>query len=532
MADIEYTIEAIDKSSSTLRTIDAGLQAFRNALNLIGQAAQIVNRVVDETVGEFVKYAQEIRTLTQLTGESTEEMSRLIQVADDYKLSVSDLTTASRKLATEGLSLDIETLARLSDEYLRLGSGAERQTFINEKLGRSGLAFTEILSQGSAAILARSESISEMLILDQEAIDKAETYRLAVDDLSDSWEALKVSQGAKMVEFATYALKTASIVGDAVQLLTSGAFSGDAMGGILAKYLPSFAAIYHGGVDAISGTTDAISELTQETVDSMMVAREYTLTQADLFDQLRSGEITFEEYATAVDKLDASVQKNIVSQTDWLLSYTDLSTASDKAASEFEMLGRGIENLGSEGAMVWQQFLYASGEIDKPALEAFVRMEMKIAKVKEMLAAGASFNVIVNYLMTGGERRPVNISGSSGGGGTTTLASWASAADIAYARAHPDIYDLSSIPAGKAGGGSFRGWAMVGDTPGGGRTPYTEYIYAPQGAMVYNQSQMSGKSAPPMAGGGFIPPAMQDINLSDLSIDKLARAIDAQMAKR
>jgi TP901 family phage tail tape measure protein len=57
---------------------------------------------------------------------------------------------------------------------------------------------------------------------------------------------------------------------------------------------------------------------------------------------------------------------------------------------------------------------------------------------------------------------------------------------------------------GKAGGGPFSGWARVGDAPGGGVTPYTEYVYAPHGAMVYNQAQMSGASAPPMASGGVI----------------------------
>jgi hypothetical protein len=57
-----------------------------------------------------------------------------------------------------------------------------------------------------------------------------------------------------------------------------------------------------------------------------------------------------------------------------------------------------------------------------------------------------------------------------------------------------------------AGGGDFKGWAMVGDAPGGKKTPYTEYVYAPQGARVYNQSQIGNVQAPPMAGGGSISP--------------------------
>jgi hypothetical protein len=65
----------------------------------------------------------------------------------------------------------------------------------------------------------------------------------------------------------------------------------------------------------------------------------------------------------------------------------------------------------------------------------------------------------------------------------------------------------------KAGGGDFSGWAMVGDSAGGGITPYTEWVYAPYGARVYNQSQIG---AAPMAGGGFINPA------NSIDYDKLA----------
>lgn len=82
-----------------------------------------------------------------------------------------------------------------------------------------------------------------------------------------------------------------------------------------------------------------------------------------------------------------------------------------------------------------------------------------------------------------------------------------------------------------AGGGSFSGWAMVGDTTSGRTTPYTEYVYAPHGAVVYNQAQMSGRSAPPMANGGFIPPMSGGVDLSDSSLRKLSDLITHGIAK-
>jgi hypothetical protein len=81
----------------------------------------------------------------------------------------------------------------------------------------------------------------------------------------------------------------------------------------------------------------------------------------------------------------------------------------------------------------------------------------------------------------------------------------------------------------RARGGSFSGWAMVGDAPGGQRTPYTEYVYAPQGAVVYNQAQMSGKAAPPMASGGMISRAGK-IELDPRTIRRMGEEIGKQLA--
>jgi hypothetical protein len=102
---------------------------------------------------------------------------------------------------------------------------------------------------------------------------------------------------------------------------------------------------------------------------------------------------------------------------------------------------------------------------------------------------------------------------------------------IQYVYDYPggDVPDPSE---GMAGGGSVKpgGWAMVGDAPGGGKTPFTEYIHArPGGGVdVFNQAQMSGKSAPPMSTGGSLP-AAGEVELSYISIQRLAQAIGREI---
>ena len=87
-----------------------------------------------------------------------------------------------------------------------------------------------------------------------------------------------------------------------------------------------------------------------------------------------------------------------------------------------------------------------------------------------------------------------------------------------------------------AGGGTagIGDWAMVGDLPGGGVLPTTEYVRANRGGgfTVFNQSQMAGKSAPPMASGGMVMPQSDEVELSDRTIDKLADALAFKIAMR
>ena len=86
-----------------------------------------------------------------------------------------------------------------------------------------------------------------------------------------------------------------------------------------------------------------------------------------------------------------------------------------------------------------------------------------------------------------------------------------------------------------AGGGTagIGDWAMVGDLPGGGILPTTEYVRANRGGgfTVFNQSQMAGKSAPPMASGGMVMPQSDEVTLSQQSIRDLADALAFKMSQ-
>lgn len=174
-----------------------------------------IQTVADETIGTFVEYAEQVRNISLVTGESTEEVSRLLQVTDDYKIDAQNLTTVMKKMATEGFAFTTDALADLSDEYLKLEPGVERQLFLTEKFGREGAAFAEIMLAGGDAIREQSAAVSDSLILTQKAIDEAREYEKATDNLNDAVEGLKIQIGRGLVPPLTDLINaTAAATGD------------------------------------------------------------------------------------------------------------------------------------------------------------------------------------------------------------------------------------------------------------------------------------------------------------------------------
>jgi hypothetical protein len=198
---------------------DLGLGAFASLTPLAAVTAAVTGLAVftGKAVAETVKYANEVRGLSQLTEQSAEESSRVLQVMDDLKVSYETLTMAAKTLSKDGLTLNMETLAQLSDEYRSLGSGAEKTRFLVEKFGKSGLGMAEAMEKGGAALRAMSEAVDESLILSQQSIDQARKYEMALDNLNDSWLALKVTVGNEAIPVMTKAVNAINAVTEDIQ---------------------------------------------------------------------------------------------------------------------------------------------------------------------------------------------------------------------------------------------------------------------------------------------------------------------------
>lgn len=461
------------KGITDLKGTFAGFAASAAALTGVALA---VGKAYNATVGEFTRYASEVRNITQISGESAEATSRLIQVADDYKLSSNDLMIAQRILAKEGYSLNIETMAKLSDEYLKLNTGAERQAFLTEKLGKSGAVFAEMMSQGSAAILEKSAAVSVGLVLDQEALDQARKYEMALDDLNDQWSALKISAGSAVVPFAAQTLTTAN------QLLaifqTPGGLSelGRTIWQVMTGQAPEGATTTSwpttGPVDPRTMGPFVYGPQPIETPFQGPQERGYS-TEEELtsFQNLLG---FAQDYSNIQDQISAKEAEIAMRRAQ---GYTDAGATIRGLKGDLSELQEAqksftdqfiLQMLMASGAPAESLLAVAKnmGMIGDEAIEAYNQASKLSAAIANIPANQLkTFEMYVK--LTGDVEKAVLLT-TGGSGGATQW--WQYSAQ------------------GKASGGQASGLFLTGDSPSGW-TPWTEAVYAPGGAYVYNASE-------------------------------------------
>ena len=209
-ARVQVIVEAKDATSGVLRAITGQLGAFGGLVeeltaqnvswgNVTERAATMVIEGMKQSIDATVKYAQEVKNLSLISGESLEGTSRFIQVLDDYQVSADDATVATRTLTKNGLAPNLETLARLSDQYKSLNSVQEKNKLVLDNLGRSGMGWVKVLELGGDRIRELGENVDDALIVTEELYRKTEQYRLLQDQMNDTWEGTKIQIGSRLL---------------------------------------------------------------------------------------------------------------------------------------------------------------------------------------------------------------------------------------------------------------------------------------------------------------------------------------------
>ena len=204
--DLEKTNKSAGDSFDKLMTAFTGLN---QAVQLVQQAYQILQKGYQAVITETVAYAEEVRSLSRTIGASAEDSSKLIQAADDVKVSYESLTTGMQIAIRNGLEPTVEGMGELADQYVAIQDPIARAKFLLDNFGRSGSDLAPLLEIGSEGIRELGIAAEETgLVLDQDAIDATRNYEIAVDNLNDKLSGMATNIGIKVIPSITDLLDT------------------------------------------------------------------------------------------------------------------------------------------------------------------------------------------------------------------------------------------------------------------------------------------------------------------------------------
>jgi hypothetical protein len=176
---------------------------FRSMYSTVLDVVRVGQAVWEETGQKYVDNAVLVGNLARAMGTTTEEASRLKEVADDVGVSTDSLRTSLKLALKDGFEPSIDGLARMSDEYLNLAPGTERMQFLLDRFGKSGEEMGKLLEKGGDSIRNMSDAMDEGLIVTEQAYEEARQYQISADALKDSWDALTYKAAPPLVNALT-----------------------------------------------------------------------------------------------------------------------------------------------------------------------------------------------------------------------------------------------------------------------------------------------------------------------------------------
>ena len=564
-ADSRKLISALTGAKSGLGGLKSNMKAATIVVGAITGAFGAAGVAVVKLANEYTAYADQVKAVTRLTGMQAETASRLIQAADDMFVSQGTLTSALQFSIRQGYQPSVEWLGKMSDKILSMPPGAERAAEAIKLFGRqAGPEMLKMMEQGSAGIDKMMAAVESGLVITEKGIQLSDQYKTATDGLSDAAHAAKIRlaelvmpQLLSFLDYATEKTQTFSARLNTIgtqqtqKKLKELALEANGLRDQMTRlhneglsHLP-----YYRELEAsLMGVTGEIGLLSGELTRAELGMESGALATEELADGLGDVE---RATADAIEQVQ-SFSANFGSIINYAIEYTDIQEqiAEKQAriallsdAASLRKLGISAQDAQKEIGILTGDIGELQGQLDKLAAKVVWDMAMVTAAIggvsEEEGATMIELGVKLGMFSQDAADKAVEMWRSaieqiSGLNLNTTsthtvLTTYTYAQQTQSGKYNPFLYR-------EATGGSFSGWGIVGDAPGGGYSPNQELVYAPHGATVIpaNQTQsiLAGGSFPSHSSGGIIPPASPgSVELSSITIRELARAIGAEIGR-
>lgn len=347
--------KSFQSSGLSIKSATSSWTEFRSAYSSVMDVVRVGQQIWGATAAKTIEFADAVNSLSQVTGAGAEETSRLLNVLDDYGISATQAMAATKTLNKNGLMLTTETLAKLSDQYRKLGTQQEKNAFALKNLGKNYTSYLDVLEKGGDAIRDQSDAVNENLILNQKQIDAAKRYQIAQDQMNDS------------------ALGWGNIVGNILipagqTLLSSWAAFGNALDIMKEKHVNFFTAFKEASI-AVKAEQDALLLVTDAAGDA---------------------EGATEDLASAEDILKTATQRLTSEFTGLLGNMFTIQKENDKLTEDMDKLAKKEQELLDKRGNIAYQLASLTNK-EKAAGEGYTeskeKLEDYIARIDELTRA-------------------------------------------------------------------------------------------------------------------------------------------------
>lgn len=190
IGDLKNDLNGVNKISGKTTAV---MNTLKNAIGVAGVTGAVltVGKAIRDSITDWSAYAEQIEKSARLAGVSNEEMSRLTQAADDFRVSEEALNSAMVMALKNGFTPTIDNLADLSDQYVAIKNPADKAALASKIFGRQYAEMEPLLSRGGAAIKSATGDIADNLIVTDEAVAQNKEFIKVLDDFQDAATGLK-----------------------------------------------------------------------------------------------------------------------------------------------------------------------------------------------------------------------------------------------------------------------------------------------------------------------------------------------------
>lgn len=444
MADLKIVITALNKASQGLKDLQGDVKSVGDkaddatkkmggfdlknvAMGLTAAAvARAIVKVGDalvDTVNDWSDYNIEVDKGATATGMAAEEYSRLIQAADDARVSQEAMTTALEMATKNGYPMNIQKLGELADQLKAIEDPSEKAEKATKIFGRGWADIMPLLAKGSDGIDALTAAIDDNMVATKESIAASQEYATQVDNMQDAWTGFKNEIGAGVMPVLTDVLTSLvdqitqiKILKSNMDILKGGVEAGtisqeDYADAALAANWSTEAGVYATDklVASLGNSNEKVDEgasLMGDYAQSAAIMKAYTenaaIYEAELAKQIAETSAKFRDQKSAVTSLDKNfggiigLAKNfdkaleeIVKQEDIMAKNPIGSEKYNEAKDKVDELKESMADLANQVVLDMFQATIAIGGITEAEADAYFKMAEDMGLISEGAAQAA-----------------------------------------------------------------------------------------------------------------------------------------------